>query len=167
MSGWKAVTTWIVLLCGGGLGGWALRGRRDQKWLEEIKLQALELQMLTSGPRVTVFKINHEPEPPPTPAEHNAELRCLMHDPEAVAVAATVRRVTRTGDFVTIVFEIELETARGTFEIELSSGKEPTVGQTVELFGRPESVPRPGHPPRLDPGWLEPVGTLAQLAKQK
>jgi len=167
MSIGKAIAIWAALLIAGAGGSWAARGRYDRKAMEDISVRALMLEMSTSQPRTQTFVFRNEPYPPPTPEERDAELRCVVYDPEAVALPATVQKVIRRGDFTDRVYELQLATARGTFTIEWRRGTVPKTGRTGELLGRIADRGAFDTLTRLEPGWFEPAGTIARVRHAK
>jgi hypothetical protein len=167
MSISKAIAIWAALLIAGAGGGWAARARYDRKAMEDIAVQAFMLEMSTGEPRTQKFVFRKEPYPPPTQEERAAELRCVVYDPEAVALPATVQKVTRKGDFTDPMYELQLATARGTFTIDWRSGTVPKAGRTGELFGRIADRGQFDTLTRLEPGWFEPTGTIARVRKTK
>lgn len=163
----KAIAVWTALSIAGAGGGWAARARRDRKAMEEISVRALMIEMSTIQKGQT-YVFRKGPWAPPTPQERDAELRCVVYDPEAIALPATVKKVTREGDFTDRVYELELATARGTFTIDWRHGRVPKSGRTGELFGRiAEGGQLEGTPTRLEPGWFEPAGTIARVRTAK
>ena len=168
MSIGKAIAMWVPLLIAGAGGGWAARGRYDRKSMEDIATQALMVEMSSGQFRTQTDVFRKGPEPAPTPEERDAELRCVVYDPEAIALPATVQEVNRTGDFASPEYELQLATARGTFRIDWRGGKLPKAGQTGELFGRTtDRHPLAGPVTQLDPGWFEPAGTIARVRRAK
>jgi hypothetical protein len=167
MSTGKTVAIWAALLIGGAGAGWAARGRYDRKSMEEIATQAFMVDMLTQS-RTQKFVFKKEPDPPPTPEERDAELRCVVYDPEAVALPATVQEVTRKGDLTSPVLELQLATARGTFAMDWRSGTVPVEGGKGELLGRiADRGPLSSPLTRLEPGWYEPIGTIERVRRTK
>ena len=168
MSIGKTIAIWAAVLIAGAGGGGAARGRYDRKAMDGIAFQALKLEMLTGPARVQEFVIKNEPDPPPTPEERDAELRCVAYDPEAVALPATVQAVLPKGEVFSRTFEIQLATARGPFRIDWRSGTVPKAGQAGELLGRiADRGQFAGALTSLEPGWFEPVGTIARVRKGK
>jgi hypothetical protein len=165
MSIGKAIAIWAALLIAGAGGGWAARARYDRKSMDDIAVQAFKLEMLTGQPRFQKFMIKEEPDLPPTPEERDAELRCVVYDPEAVALPATVQEVIQKGDFTSRYYELQLATARGTFRIDWRGGTVPKAGRTGELFGRIADRGAFDTLTRLEPGWFEPIGTIARVRK--
>src|SRR5436190_7243043 len=164
MSIGKAIAIWAALLIAGAVAGWAGRGRYDRETMEKIATQALMVEMTSGQFRTQTVVFKKGPEPPPTPEERDAELRCVVYDPEAIALPATIQEVNRTGDFASPVYELQLATARGAFRIDWRRGKLPRVGQTGELFGRiTEGHPLGGPVTQLEPGWFEPAGTIERV----
>ena len=103
-----------------------------------------------------------------TKVDHDADLRCLMHDPDAMALPATVRGVSRSDgmDDGDMVVELVVDTAKGAFRTGWRGAVVPAIGRKCELFGRIAVAAQAGSPALLDPGWLEPVGTMAKLSKR-
>jgi hypothetical protein len=168
MSIGKAITIWAALLIAGAGGSWAARARYDRKAMEDIAVRALMLEMSTAQPRTQTYVFRNEPYPPPTPEERDAELRCVVYDPEAFALPATVQKVIRRGDFTDRVYELQLATARGTFTIDWRRGTVPKAGRTGELLGRiADRGQFEGTLTRLEPGWFEPAGTIARVRHAK
>ena len=155
-----------MLLAGGG-GGWLIRGRHDWAQIQQIAGDALARDLLTS--RVHSEEVTKQySDGSEAKVDHDADLRCLMHDPDAMALPATVRRVSRSDgmDDGDMVVELEVDTARGTFRTGWRGVIVPAIGRRCELFGRIAAAAQAGSPPLLDPGWLEPVGTMAKLDKK-
>jgi hypothetical protein len=168
MSIGKAIAIWAPLLIAGAGGGWAARGRYDRKSMEAIATQALMVEMSSGQFRTQTVVFKKGPEPPPTREERDAELRCVVYDPEAIALPATIQEVNRTGDFASPVYELQLATARGAFRIDWRGGKLPRVGQTGEVFGRiTDRHPLAGSVTELEPGWFEPAGTIERVRHAK
>jgi hypothetical protein len=93
-----------------------------------------------------------------------------MHDPDAMALPATVRGVSRSDgmDDGDMVVELEVDTAKGPFRTAWRGAAVPARGRKCEVFGRIATVGQVGgSPPLLDPGWLEPVGTMALRGKRR
>lgn len=135
--------------------------------MEDVAVQALMLEMSTQS-RTQTFVFRKGPYPPPTPEERDAELRCVVYDPEAVAMPATVQEVIRKGDFIDRVYELQLATARGTFTIDWRGGPAPRAGRRGELLGRiADRGQLEAAPTRLEPGWFEPAGTIARVRNAK
>jgi hypothetical protein len=164
----KAVSAGAALLLLGGLAGWMLRGWRDQAHLREISAQAFMMRMMADPQnRMQRYVIKHDPEEPPTPEQRDADLRCILYDPEAIAAPATIRDVTRTGSAIDgWSYDLELDTPKGAFRARWAGEGVPEVGRKRELFGRPAAAQMAGVPTRLEPAWLEPAGTMARLDKR-
>jgi hypothetical protein len=161
----KRAAIGVALLLAGGLGGWALRGRFDRASLQEVETRAFMLGLMTDpSHRIQRYILRKEPEEPPTPEERDAELRCILYDPEAIAAPATIRDVIQGRE--SWRYQFEVDTPRGAFTAEWDGDGVPRVGRKGELFGRPDKVQLPGVPARLDPAWFEPVGTMARLDKR-
>jgi hypothetical protein len=91
---------------------------------------------------------------------HDDELREILADPKARALAAKVRNASRVGDEC----EVEVDTAIGWFRAACGTGETPSVGDKLEVFGRVSPTGQiDGVPPLLRPSWLEPPGTIARL----
>jgi len=163
----KAIAIWAALSIAGAGAGWAARARRDRKGMEEIQVRALMIEM-SAIQKTQTYVFREGPYQPPTPEQRDAELRCVVYDPEAIALPATVRKVTREGDFTDRSYELQLATASGTFTIDWRHGRVPKPGRTGELFGRiADGGQSDGTPTRLEPGWFEPAGTIARVRTAK
>jgi hypothetical protein len=168
MSIGKAIAIWAALVIAGAGGGWAARGRYDRKSMEAIATQALMVDMSSGQFRTQTTKFITGPEWPPTQEDRDAELRCVVYDPEAIALPATIQEVNRNGDFTSTVYELQLATARGAFSIDWRGGKVPKAGQTGELLGRiADNHPLAGPVTQLEPGWFEPTGTIERVRHAK
>jgi hypothetical protein len=162
----QAALACVVLLLAGGLGGWALRGWRDRAFMEKFADATFRVQ-LSTGYRTEKYLFNKDPENLPTAEEHEALLRCIAYDPEAVAAPATIRDVLRSGGIEGWTYKIELDTPKGSFRAQWVGKGVPEVGRKGELFGRvAEWGQLAGTPTLLDPAWLEPAGTIARLDKR-
>src|SRR5262245_8913360 len=168
MGKWKAAAIGAVALLGGGAGGWFVRGRHDWAQIQQIAGDAFARDLLTSRVHsVEVTKRNSDGSE--TMVDHDADLRCLMHDPDAMALPATVRDVSRSDgmDHGDMVVELVVDTAKGAFRTEWRGAVVPAIGRKCELFGRIAAGDEAaGSPALLDPGWLEPIGTMAKLGKR-
>jgi hypothetical protein len=165
---WKVALIGLVVLLAGGAGGWSLRKRHDRNHIQQLVSDALVRDLLTSRVH-TVETTRQNSDGSETTVDHYADLRCLMHDPDAIALPATVRGVSRSdgmedGD---VVVELEVDTARGAFRTGWRGAVVPASGRKCELFGRIAGGQASASPTLLDPGWLEPVGTMAKLAKRR
>jgi hypothetical protein len=159
----------VLALLGGGAGGWLVRERHDWDQVQLIASAALARDLLTSRVH-TVETTKRNSDGSETTVDHDADLRCLMHDPDALAVPATVRGVSRSDgmDDGDMVVELEVDTARGSFRTDWRGAVVPASGRRCEVFGRLADAGQvAGKPPLLDPGWLEPVGTMAKLDKKR
>jgi hypothetical protein len=164
----KAVVMWAALSSAGAGGGFIARGRYDRKAMDAIAFGALKLEMVTGSPRTQEYIFREGPEPPPTREERDAELRCVVYDPEAIALPATVEAVLPRGESYSRFYELLLSTAKGPFKIDWRPGKVPKAGRQGELFGRiAHRGPFDGALTRLEPGWFEPAGTIARVGKAK
>lgn len=147
----QAAVLAVVMLIAGATAGWVARGRVDQAQLERTREATAEA----------------EPEPP-DPAEtavqtHDDELRQILADPQARALAARVRNASLGNGEC----EIEVDTAVGWFRVGCGAGDTPSVGDKFEVFGKLSPTGQiDGAPPLLRPSWLEPVGTIARLRGQ-
>src|SRR5262245_25737328 len=116
MRKWQAAAIGAVVLLGGGAGGWFVRGRHDWAEIQRVASDALAGDLLTS--RVHSEQVmQHHTDGSETMADHDADLRCLMHDPDAMALPATVRGVSRSDgmDDGDMVVELVVDTAKGAF----------------------------------------------------
>jgi len=167
MRNWKVVAIGAGVPLAGGAGGWFARGRHDWAQIQKIAADAFAHDLLTSRVHSEDVTTVHA-DGSETKVDHDADLRCLMHDPDAMALPATVRRVSREDgmDDGDMVVELEVDTARGTFRTGWRGVIVPAIGRRCELFGRIAAAAQAGSPPLLDPGWLEPVGTMAKLDKK-
>jgi hypothetical protein len=161
----KVAAIGAVVLLGSGAGGWFVRGRHDWAQIQQVAGDALARDLLTSRVHSEeVTKRNSDGSE--TMVDHDADLRCLMHDPGAMALPATVRGVSRSDgmDDGDMVVELEVDTAKGTFRTGWRGAVVPAIGRKCELFGRMAAEGQAaGSPALLDPGWLEPLGTMAKL----
>jgi len=168
MRNWKVAAIGAVVLLGGGAGGWFVRGRNDRAEVQQVAGAALAVDLLTS--RVHTEEVTTQnSDGSETKVDHDADLRCLMHDPDAMALPATVRGVSRSDgmDDGDMVVELVVDTAKGAFRTGWRGAVVPAIGRKCELFGRIAADGQAeGSPALLDPGWLEPVGTMAKLGKE-
>jgi hypothetical protein len=167
MRNGKVAAIGALMLLAGGAGGWFVRARHDWAQIQQIAADAFAHDLLTSRVHSEDVTTQHS-DGSETKVDHDADLRCLMHDPDAMALPATVRRVSRSDgmDDGDMVVELEVETARGTFRTGWRGVIVPAIGRKCELFGRIAAGGKAGSPALLDPGWLEPVGTMARLDKK-
>jgi hypothetical protein len=143
-----------VALLAGGAGGWIARGKMDRAEAESARGRAAEREA---------------PEPAAAPAAsdaartHDDELRQILIDPNARALAARVRNASTVNGEC----EVEVDTTVGWFRAGCGTGDTPSVGDRFEVFGRLSREGQiDGAPPLLRPSWLEPVGTIARLRGQ-
>jgi hypothetical protein len=167
MRNWTVAAIGAGVLLAGAAGGWFVRGRRDWAQIQQMAGDALARDLLTSRVHSEDVTTQHS-DGTTTRVDHDADLRCLMHDPDAMALPGTVRRVSRSDgmDDGDMVVELEVDTARGTFRTGWRGAVVPAIGRKCELFGRIAVAAQAGSPALLDPGWLEPVGTMAKLGKK-
>jgi hypothetical protein len=168
MRNWTVAAIGAAVLLAGGAGGWFVRARHDWAQIQQMAGDALALDLLTSEVHSEDVTTHHA-DGSETKVDHDADLRCLMHDPDAMALPGTVRRVSRSDgmDDGDMVVELEVDTARGTFRTGWRGAVVPAIGRKCELFGRIAAAGQAaGSPTLLDPGWLEPVGTMAKLGKK-
>ena len=167
MRNGKVAAIGALVLLAGGAGGWFVRARHDWAQIQQIAADAFAHDLLTSRVHSEDVTTQHV-DGSETKVDHDADLRCLMHDPDAMALPATVRRVSRSDgmDDGDMVVELEVDTARGTFRTGWRGVMVPAIGRKCELFGRIAAAAQAGSPALLDPGWLEPVGTMAKLDKK-
>jgi hypothetical protein len=98
--------------------------------------------------------------PAPVARTHDDDLREILADPAAHALAAKVTNASRTDDGC----ELEVDTAIGWFRVACGSGEPPSVGDRRDVFGRVAPTGQvEGVPTLLRPAWLEPAGTIARL----
>jgi hypothetical protein len=149
-----------ALLLAGVAGGWGLRYRYDLDSARQIAEDALALDLLTDPAHAGDVYIQHT-DGTQTHVDHEADLRCTLHDPEAIVLPARVSAVSdRGGGGV----ELQLGTAKGTFRARWEGSVIPPVGRACELFGRIAPAGQTaGAPTLLAPASLEPVGTMARL----
>ena len=138
-----------MLFAAGAAGGWMARGRHAASALARSHAE---------GPD------NADEGTPPAAGTdlrtHDDELRQILTDPKAYALAAKVRNASNIDGQC----EVEVDTNIGWFRVACGPGDTPSVGETFELFGRPSpSGQIDGAPPLLRPSSLEPVGTIARL----
>jgi hypothetical protein len=91
----KVAAIGAVVLLGGGAGGWFVRGRHDWAQIQQIAGDALARDLLASRVHSEEVTKPHS-DGSDTMVDHDADLRCLMHDPDAMALPATIRRVSRS-----------------------------------------------------------------------
>jgi len=100
------------------------------------------------------------PAPVPAPRTHDDDLREILADPKAHALAGRVQNAARIDDGC----EVEIDTSVGWFRAACGPGETPSVGDKLELFGRVSATGQIAGVPRLlRPAWLEPPGTIARL----
>jgi hypothetical protein len=163
MRSWKVAVVGAAILLLGGLGGWLLRARHNRAEVAQIAADALALDLLTSRVH-TVQEYKRG-----VAVDHDADLRCLLYDPGALALPATVRRTSASDgmDDGEMVVELEVDTGKGPFRLGWRGAVVPASGRRCELFGRAAAEDQEaGRPTLLDPGWLEPVGTMARLREK-
>src|SRR5262245_3992858 len=137
MRNWKVAAIGAGVLLAGGAGGWFIRARHDWVQIAQIAADAFANDLLTSRVHSEDVRTVHS-DGSATTSDHHADLRCLMHDPDGMAVPATVRRVSRQDgmDDGDMVVELEVDTARGTFRTGWRGVIVPAIGRRCELFGR-------------------------------
>src|SRR4029079_16643808 len=166
MRNGKVVAIGALVLLAGGAGGWFARGRHDWAQIQKIAADAFAHDLLTSRVHSEDVTTVHA-DGSETKVDHDADLRCLMHDPDAMALPATVRRVSREDgmDDGDMVVELEVDKARGNFRTGWRGVIVPAIGRRCELFGRIAAAAQAGSPPLLDPGWLGPGGPVGEVGK--
>jgi hypothetical protein len=101
--------------------------------------------------------------PAPVARTHDDDLREILADPRAHALAAKVTNASRTDDGC----QLEVDTAIGWFRVACGAGEPPSVGEKLDVFGRVAPTGQlDGVPTLLRPSWLEPPGTIARLSGQ-
>jgi len=147
-----AAVVGVVLLAAGLVAGWMARGRYDA--FERSRKPPEEDDKAEAAPPAAA---------PRAPRTHDDELRQVLIDPKAHALAARVRNASNVGGQC----EVEVDTTVGWFRVACGTGDTPSVGERFELFGRVSPDGQiDGAPPLLRPSWLEPVGTIARLRGQ-
>jgi len=150
----RQVAIAAVMLALGAAAGWIARGRFEGRAGEGARPAAND-EADTNPP--AAFPA---PEPPTAARTHDDELRAILADPKARALAAKVRNASRVGDEC----EVEVDTAVGWFRAACGTGETPSVGDKLEVFGRLSPTGQiDGVPALLRPSWLEPPGTIARL----
>ena len=148
----------------GGAGGWTLRYFSNRAYVERTVEEAASADILTD-PAHTTEVTKRYADGTEIRTNHEADLRCTLHDPEAIAQPASVRAVSHPQDGGV---ELEVATATGAFLVRWEGSVVPPAGRKCELFGRVAMDGQAsGGPKRLAPAWLEPVGTLARLRRSK
>jgi hypothetical protein len=142
----------VVMLALGATGGWFARGVANGG----RGATAAPAESEAAEPRIA---LPGDPAPPP-PRSHDDELREILADPKAHALAGRVRNAARIDEGC----EVELDTSVGWFRAACGPGETPSVGDKLELFGRVSPTGQiQGVPPLLRPSWLEQPGTIARL----
>ena len=138
MRNGKVAAIGALMLLAGGAGGWFVRARHDWAQIQQIAADAFAHDLLTSRVHSEDVTTQHS-DGSETKVDHDADLRCLMHDPDAMALPATVRRVSRSDgmDDGDMVVELEVETARGTFRTGWRGVIVPAIGRGVRTDHRP------------------------------
>jgi hypothetical protein len=144
----------VLALLAGGAAGWIARGKLDRVEAESAGGRVAEREAPESAAAPAALGAAHT---------HDDELRQILIDPNARALAARVRNASTVNGEC----EVEVDTTVGWFRAGCGAGDTPSVGEKFELFGRlsPEGQ-IDGAPPLLRPSWLEPVGTIARLRGQ-
>jgi hypothetical protein len=140
----------LAIFAAGVATGWVARNRSVHHERERVQVAEPE-SAAEATPSATAA-----PEPGAT---HDDELRRILNDPKAHALAARVRNASNVGGQC----EVEVDTNISWFRVACGSDT-PSVGDTFDLFGRlsPDGQIDDA-PPLLRPAWLEPVGTIARL----
>lgn len=145
----RPVLAAVVLLSVGASAGWFARGVASGR-SRPAPGEATEPDGVAS----------REPAPPPAPRSHDDDLREILADPKAHALAGRVQNAARVDDGC----EVEIDTSVGWFRAACGPGETPSVGDKLELFGRVSPTGQIAGVPRLlRPSWLEPPGTIARL----
>jgi hypothetical protein len=142
----RPVVIAVIMLGLGGTAGWFARGVANGD----------------SGPAPTLAgsAAGDDVAREPPPRTHDDDLREILADPKARALAGRVRNAARVDDGC----EVEIDTSVGWFRAACGPGETPSVGDALELFGRISPTGQiEGVPRLLKPSWLEPPGTIARL----
>jgi hypothetical protein len=140
----------LAIFVAGVTSGWVARNRSIHRERERAQVEEPESAGESPPPAATA------PDPRPT---HDDQLRQLLTDPKAHALAARVRNASNVGGQC----EVEVDTNISWFRVACGSDT-PSVGDTFDLFGRVSPDGQiDGAPTLLRPAWLEPVGTIARL----
>jgi hypothetical protein len=152
-----------AMLLAGGAGGWTLRFFSNRSYVQRTIEETASADLLTD-PAHTTEATTRYVDGTELRTDHEADLRCTLHDPEAIAQPASVRAVSYPDGGV----ELEVGTATGSFLVRWEGSIVPPAGRKCELFGRVATdAQASGGARRLAPAWLEAVGTLARLRASK
>jgi hypothetical protein len=146
----RPVVLAAVMLAVGAAAGWFARGAADGKQSPASALAGTDRKVDEASPAPA----------PPAVRTHDDELREILADPKAHALAAKVQNASRGDNGC----EVEVDTSVGWFRVACGPGETPSVGEKLEVFGRVAATGQiDGVPPLLRPAWLEQPGTLARL----